>query len=112
MPSLGGVLRTACPRCQRGPVYRRGLTMFERCPVCDLKFEREQGYFVGALYVSYAMGIPVVLALLVLFWRLTDWSVPRLILAAAVAFLPFVPVIIRYSRVAWLHIDRTFDPDR
>ena len=27
--------------------------MYERCPECDLKYEREQGYFLGAMYFSY-----------------------------------------------------------
>src|SRR5207248_3419030 len=62
------ILRQRCPRCRKGAIYRcslfRGwLSMFERCPVCDLKFEREQGYFVGAMYVSYSRAIPPYLLL-------------------------------------------------
>jgi uncharacterized protein (DUF983 family) len=86
--------------------------MYERCPCCGLKYEREQGYFLGAMYVSYAMGVPIVLALVLFYWKLTAWPLKRLLLASAVTFLLFVPAIIRYSRIAWLHIDRAFDPDK
>ncbi len=112
MPSLRGVFRKVCPRCEQGPVYRKGLAMYERCPVCDLKYEREQGYFLGAMYVSYMMGVPIVLLLVLFYWKLTNWPLQRLILASAITFLLFVPMIIKYSRLAWLHIDRTFDPDK
>ena len=27
--------------------------MYKRCPVCGLTYEREAGYFIGAMYVSY-----------------------------------------------------------
>lgn len=40
--------------------------MFDNCPVCGLKFEREQGYFLGAMYVSYLVSIPPVLLLVLL----------------------------------------------
>ena len=47
--------------------------MFERCPVCGLKFEREQGYFLGAMYVSYALAIPPFLLFVTIFWQLAHW---------------------------------------
>jgi hypothetical protein len=28
------------------------LRMHERCPACGLKFEREDGYFLGAMYIG------------------------------------------------------------
>ena len=34
------------------------LAMYERCPVCGLTYKREEGYFIGAMYVSYGMAIP------------------------------------------------------
>src|SRR6185295_15533099 len=52
------VLRQRCPRCLEGRVFRGMLAMNDACPECGLVFEREPGYFVGAMYVSYAMAIP------------------------------------------------------
>ena len=75
MSALEGILRQMCPRCRQGPMYRPfslsgWLDMYESCPICHLKFNREQGYFIGAMYVSYGLSIPPVLALVVAFWRL------------------------------------------
>ena len=84
--------------------------MFERCPVCGLKFEREQGYFLGAMYVSYAASIPPVIVLVLLIWRLTGWPYDVSIAAAFIAYLPLVPVVTRYARVVWMYIDHAIDP--
>lgn len=84
--------------------------MFERCSVCGLKFEREQGYFLGAMYVSYCLSIPPVMLLMLLIWKLSGWAYDVSIGAAFVAYLPFVPVVARIARVVWMYIDQGFDP--
>lgn len=89
---------------------RRWLDMYSVCPVCDLKFDREQGYFLGAMYVSYLLSIPPALALVFLLWLLAGWSFGAAIFGAFVAYLPFVPFVVRISRVIWIYIDRSMDP--
>jgi hypothetical protein len=84
--------------------------MNERCPVCGLRFEREPGYFLGALYVSYLASIPPVLGLMLLFWRVFDWRFNLAVIAAFVAYLPLVPFVTRAARIVWMHLDRHFDP--
>lgn len=116
MPTaLTGIRHQLCPRCRQGPIFRlplwRGfLAMHERCPVCGLKFEREPGYFLGALYFSYALSIPPGLLLVLLLWRITGWSFDTVMLGAFVAYLPLVPVVTRWSRVLWMYLDWRFDP--
>ena len=85
--------------------------MHDHCPVCNLKFEREQGYFVGAMYVSYGLSIPVASLLMLLIWNLTAWSLERVLVAGFLAYLPFVPLMIRLSRVVWMYLDRVIEPD-
>jgi uncharacterized protein (DUF983 family) len=104
---LGAVLRQRCPRCCRGRVFRGLVTMNETCPVCGLKFEREQGYFLGAMYVSYALAVLVLgLGTLLASQLLTDWKLELVMLVVLIAYLPLVPVVFRYSRVIWMHFDR------
>jgi uncharacterized protein (DUF983 family) len=112
---LAAIARQVCPRCRQGQIFReplrRGiLAMHERCPVCGLEFEREPGYFLGAMYVSYLLSIPPVLLLVWIIWRLTGWRLETVLLGAFVAYLPFVPIVTRYSRVIWIYVDRKFDP--
>ena len=102
-----------CPRCRSGAIFRGRLTMNPTCPACDLRFERESGYFTGAMYVSYVLAVPVmavcVAAVLLLAPQLSFWAT---VAAATVLFLPFVPALFRYSRIIWIHLDQTVDPSQ
>ena len=107
------ILRQQCSECGQGQVFQGALRMNERCPVCGYKFEREAGYFTGAMYFSYALGIPPIAAgvLLGKLLIVPAWPLHWILLATWVAFLPLVPAVFRYSRVLFIHFDRYFDPD-
>jgi hypothetical protein len=101
--------------CRQGPIFRssvwRGfLAMHERCPVCNVKFEREPGYFLGAMYFSYLLSIPPGLAIVFVIWRLSGWPFDWVMGCAFIAYLPLVPIVTRWARVLWMHVDRHFDP--
>jgi len=84
--------------------------MHERCFVCQLRFEREQGYFLGAMYINY--GVTVVLALIGSF-TLEWWTTVSLAqqLTLWVGFCALFPVVFcRHSRGLWLGFDYIFDP--
>jgi hypothetical protein len=84
--------------------------MHHACPVCGYVFEREPGYFVGAMYVSYALAIPVYLALAeILGMLLRGWSDLAILGLALPLFVPLSPILFRYSRVIWMHLDRAID---
>jgi hypothetical protein len=84
--------------------------MYARCYACGLRFEREQGYFLGAMYINY--GVTVVLALLGSFalewWREVSLT-QQLVLWVLFGGL-FPLVFFRYSRSLWLAFDYFFDP--
>lgn len=85
--------------------------MHERCPSCGLKFEREQGYFLGAMYISYALGLIAIVALGVILWLVTGWSLSKVTLWAIVLFLPTAPALTLFSRVLWIYLDQAIDPE-
>ena len=83
--------------------------MHEYCPACGLKFEREEGYFLGAMYISYGLALFVILA--VVLWASTRWSLHRTIVCALLLFLPVAPTLTLFSRVLWIYLDRAIDPE-
>jgi uncharacterized protein (DUF983 family) len=110
------ILLGLCPRCRRGPIYRgsmyRGFpSMNTVCPHCGLRFAREPGYFLGAMYISYGMAVPLMGAFFLLFWRFTEWKFATLMVASIVALLPFAPAITLLSRVLWIYLDQKVDPE-
>ena len=101
------MVRMRCPRCGDGKIYQGGMRMNAACPVCGLRFEREPGYFVGALYISYAIAVAVMgLGLWIGSLLLPTLDLGWIVLICAVCFLPLVPAVTRYSRVIWIYFDR------
>jgi hypothetical protein len=85
--------------------------MQERCPVCDLKFAREHGYFVGAMYISYGIALLSIALIAALLWALTGWWITKDVIWAVVLFLPFAPTITLFARILWIYLDQTLDPE-
>jgi uncharacterized protein (DUF983 family) len=107
---LWGGVCLRCPRCGARSLFRSWFAMHERCAVCGLRFEREQGYFLDAIYINY--GVTVVLALLGSF-ALEYWTRPSLTqqLVLWIGFCTGFPVLFfRQARGLWLGVDYIFDP--
>lgn len=57
------ILKEKCPHCGKGNVYEKKQRFFElpvmkeRCGTCNYYFDREPGYFLGAMYISYGLAI-------------------------------------------------------
>jgi hypothetical protein len=84
------------------------MTMNHSCPVCGLRFEREPGYFYGAMYVSYAFVLLTTSYWIVLLaMGVNPWIVVGL---PALQIILMIPLSFRYSRVGWLALDHAFDP--
>jgi hypothetical protein len=79
--------------------------MLERCPRCGHRFEREPGFFQGAMYVSYTLGVGLFVVLVLVSALLLSHRIGfvRAVLVAVLVYLFWVPVVFRYSRVIWAH---------
>ena len=104
-----------CPRCKQGSIFRAGLlglagAMNDACAVCDLRFLREPGYFLGAMYVSYGLGVLTVLPVSVVLAIVFEWPLAAVLTLMVVQTLVSVPLFLRLSRLLWLHLDQTIDP--
>jgi len=115
--TLTSILHQFCPRCRAATIFRSSIywgfpKMHDRCPSCGLHFNREAGYFLGAMYISYGLGIAYIFAIGVILWALTDWSLKKVFIWAIVFFLPFTPMLTFLSRVLWIYFDQKIDPER
>jgi len=114
--ALAGMLQQRCPRCRSGNIFRKSLFLFpgmhERCPACDLKFEREPGYFLGAMYIGYGLALVTIAILSLLLWWFFRWQIQNAVIGGVVLFLPFAPFLTVMARVLWIYLDQSIDPDR
>ena len=102
-----------CPHCLQGHVYHGLVAMYETCPNCGYQFGREPGYFTGAMFASYALAVPILFVIFMVLWQFfsSTWPLTFNLLVTFVVFLPCAPIIFRYSRVIWMHVDYQLDPD-
>lgn len=109
---LVAIVRQRCPRCLEGRVFSGWVAMAEACAACGWRYEREPGYFVAAMYVSYFFAVPI-LAVIVLGAQAAapSLSVGWSVVIALPPFLLLAPVIQRYSRIIWMHVDRVLMPE-
>ena len=91
------------------PLFTGWFRMRSVCDLCGLRFERAQGYWVGAIYVNY--GVTTVIALAGFF--LTYPAVPMVVqLVGWGTFVVLFPLwFFRYSRSLWLAIEYFVNPE-
>ena len=77
--------------------------MHEDCPHCSYHFEKEPGFFVGAMYVSYALALAESVAVyLPIQYFTTDPALLVFIIVAVVG--PLTLINFRYSRILWMYM--------
>ncbi len=69
-------LTLRCPNCGARSLFRGLVGMNERCRVCGLLFEREEGFFLGSMVFNYVIT------------ALVAGVVPCIILLAGLAYAP------------------------
>ena len=99
-----------CPRCGRRRLFRRYFTLVPRCPRCGLHFEREPGYFAGALAVNMVLVGGLFAIVFVVALALTIPDIPVVpILAVTIPIALLGPVIAYpWSKTIWMAVDRAF----
>lgn len=110
--ALSAALKGKCPRCRQGNMFTHGVfnlgkmtSMPHQCPVCGLQFEVEPGFYFGAMFVSYAFSVAVLLAnMIVLYYLFNDPDIWVYIISVTISSLLLYPLIFRYSRIIFLHL--------
>jgi uncharacterized protein (DUF983 family) len=107
---LARAMRRQCPVCGNGGIYKAWISIEEECPNCGYHFQRESGYFLGALAVNIVASeiIAMIILVAVLVW--TDWNWWQVeLLVLPIAFgLPFL--LIPYARGLWMALDLRVQP--
>lgn len=107
MPSLVSAVRARCPICDEKRIWRSFGQTYERCPRCGYRFEREEGYWVGALIVAIAIVMGLLLLVFVIPLLLTWPDVPWTpLLVAALVVLGLSPLVFYpHSKTIWVWLD-------
>lgn len=103
-------LRQRCPVCGRGKIFSGWIKTYERCAFCNFAFEREPGYYSGAMAVNLVVSELLIAAIAVPL--AASQSVPVTILIALGITLPFLLPILFYrpTKSLWMSVDHFFHP--
>ena len=103
-------LKLRCPECGLGKLYRSPFRMNQHCDYCDLVYEREQGYFIGAIYLNVIGTESLLLGTLIVYGLITG-KVNETILTALIILALVLPLLFfHHSRSLWLSIDHILNP--
>ena len=106
-----------CPKCRQGDLfltspfqYKTFDHMHDKCEHCHQSFNPEPGFYYGAMYISYAFQVALVVSILVATYILNleleiKWYFVILISFLIVLFTK----LFRWSRSIWLHINVRYD---
>jgi uncharacterized protein (DUF983 family) len=100
-----------CPRCGRGKLSDGFFRMRRECPLCRLVFEREQGFFVGAIYVNYAATVLIAMPGFFLLDYYAEISLLQQLVLWGAFTIVFPILFFRHSRSLWLGTAYFFSPD-
>lgn len=117
---LYSIFKMKCPRCQEGDFFvshpydlsKAGDT-HENCPKCDLKYSKEPGFYYGAMYVSYALGVALFVTLWVSFNLFfpsvtVGWQIATIVVASLVT----APYLYALSKIIWANFFIRFDEEK
>ena len=103
-------LRQRCPVCGRGKVFSGWFKTYERCPVCNFAFEREPGYYTGAMAINLVVSELLIAAIAIPL--AVSQSVSIVILIALGVTLPFLLPLLFYrpTKCLWMSLDHFLHP--
>lgn len=109
---LYSIFKMKCPRCQEGDFFvsnpydlKKAGDIHKTCSNCNLKYSKEPGFYYGAMYVSYALGV----ALFVTLWTSFNLFFPNVstgiqitsIIATTILLTPYLYAL---SKIIWANI--------
>lgn len=91
-------------------MFRGLFSMHAHCLTCHLRFEREQGYFLGAIYINYAATACIMIAGFLSLEYFTDMSLAQQMVLWCGFGVVFPLFFFRHSKSLWLCFDYIFNP--
>ncbi len=103
-------LRLRCPVCGQGKIFRGVFATYEYCPYCHFKYEREPGYYTGAIAVNLVFCELLIAAICIPL--AVDQSIPLIPLIIVGASMPvlFPLLLFRHTKGLWMAIDHMIHP--
>ena len=109
--TIKAILGAKCPQCHKGDLYSVPVSSYRKlsevnksCSECGVSFHAEPDFFYGAMYISYAFSVAIVIStLVVLNFLIEKPELWMYLTTVVVANLLLLPLMLRYSKVLYLY---------
>lgn len=116
---LYSILHLKCPRCQEGDLFLNKnpyrLRTFDKmpkcCAVCGEDFQRESGFYWGAMMISHANTTLLAVIVHLVMYYLYGWEPLPFLLVFLTLLLGLFTVVFRTSRAIWINFFVRYDPN-
>jgi len=100
-----------CPSCHEGNLYKTPLSSFkgiynmhDKCTECGTDFQKEPGFYWGAMYIGYMLSSAYMLSSMLLLIFLLGLTVNQSFAVAILGAILIVPLVARLARSIWINI--------
>ena len=117
---LYSIFAGRCPKCHEGTFFKTSnpydLKQFDKindhCEHCGEPFMKEPGFYIGSMYISYALSVGFIVVAFMLFVVYLGLDIYPVLYALIPVLLLLLPVFFRLARIIWLNIFVSYDPQR
>jgi uncharacterized protein (DUF983 family) len=119
IPKLYSIFKLRCPKCLKGQFFESSVydlkklgNVLDKCPNCKVNYIPEPGFYFGAMYISYALGVVVFVAI----WAGANWFFEEVSVWVQISILTFLiivlsPLIFALSKIIYANIFIHFDKE-
>lgn len=103
-------LRQRCPVCGKGKIFKRFFATYERCPICHFVYEREPGYYTGAMAVNLVVTELLIAVVAVPAAASQAFSIPAMVAIGILLCVGLPLLFFRPTKSLWMSIDHMLHP--
>jgi uncharacterized protein (DUF983 family) len=105
------MLQGKCPRCREGSIFPTGIFSYRKltevnhkCPNCNAVLSPEPDFFYGAMYISYAFSVALMVTVFTAINVLVDHApLSTYLITIIISNALLLPLMLRYSKVLYLY---------
>lgn len=109
---LYSIFANKCPRCQLGDYFiysnpynlKKFAKMHHNCPVCKQDYEKEPGFYQGAMYVNYGLTVAAGVGWFILIYVLYGFDPVIYTISFSILLLILLPWMFRMGRLVWINL--------
>ncbi len=113
------IAKFKCPQCQEGDFFlshpydlKNAGKLHENCSECGLKYAKEPGFYFGAMYVSYAFGVAIFVATIVVYYLIyRSIDVIPLLVTMGILSILTAPFNYALSKIIWANLFISYRPN-